>query len=200
MAGRRPFVDLICKDDINLIAGCWSWIWSSSIWPWSSSIRPLLWSSSIWPWSSSIRPLFWSSSIRSFLWSSSVQPLGSYSYILIHLLGWIPMVKLCLHSLSNQNSYSLGGIPMGKSCLHSLTNQNSYWLGGIPMGRSCLHSLFNLTSYGEIVSPFLIESAASDYLPEDSSFTEGSVNLELLLVLFPVLFICFQMSQQSGKR
>jgi hypothetical protein len=26
MAGRRPLVDLICKDDINLIAGCWSWL------------------------------------------------------------------------------------------------------------------------------------------------------------------------------
>jgi hypothetical protein len=65
----------------------------------------------------------------------------------------------------------------------------------IIMGRLCLHSLFNQNAYGEIVSPFKnIESAFSDYLPEDSSFTEGSVNLELLLVLFPVLFICFQMS------
>ena len=62
------------------------------------------------------------------------------------------------------------------------------------MGRLCLPSLLLLNSYGETVSPFLIESAVSDYLPEDSSFTEGSVNLELLLVLFPVLFICFQMS------
>ncbi len=49
-------------------------------------------------------------------------------------------------------------------------------------------------SYGEIVSPFLIESDVSDYLHEDSSFTEGSVNMDIPLVLFPVLFICFQMS------
>jgi hypothetical protein len=65
----------------------------------------------------------------------------------------------------------------------------------IMMGRLCLHSLFNQNADGEIVSPFKnIESAVSDYLPEDSSFTEGSVNLELLLVIFPVLFICFRMS------
>jgi hypothetical protein len=44
------------------------------------------------------------------------------------------------------------------------------------------------------VSPFLIKSTVSDYLHEDSSFTEGSVNLDILLVLFPVMFICFQMS------
>jgi hypothetical protein len=54
--------------------------------------------------------------------------------------------------------------------------------------------LLSLYSYGNIVSPFLIESAVFDYLPEDSSFTEGSVNVELLLVIFPVLFICFQTS------
>ena len=54
--------------------------------------------------------------------------------------------------------------------------------------------LLSLYSYGEIVSPLLSESAVSESLPEDSSCTEGSVNLELLLVLFPVLFICFQMS------
>jgi hypothetical protein len=63
------------------------------------------------------------------------------------------------------------------------------------MGRSCLHSLLNLNSYGEIVSPFLIESTSPVIFHEDdSSFTEGSVNLDIPLVLFPVLFICFQMS------
>jgi hypothetical protein len=40
---------------------------------------------------------------------------------------------------------------------------------------------------------YFLSRLSSDYLHEDSSFTKGSINMHILLVLFPVMLICFQM-------
>jgi hypothetical protein len=46
MAGSRPLVGPICQDDINLIAGCWSWMENDTLFP--TTIWPDFYNARIW--------------------------------------------------------------------------------------------------------------------------------------------------------